>query len=170
MREKRQFLLSDEKKIHARVVVVVVVERRRRRRRQRRRRRASTSTITTTNNNKRMVLLSIKPRLQKEKWSLYWKCSMATRTMYLDEFDLDVDIAKTTARELKKMIAERVGLPPVAELFRLEGFQEPWELMCAQLVVGSLFLFRWFFTSFVRSLRYFVRFFPRTDKLFLSFL
>lgn len=36
---------------------------------------------------------------------------------------------------------------------------------------------RWFslsfplvFTSFVRSLRYFVRFFPRTDKLFLSFL
>lgn len=93
---------------------------------------------------------------------------MATRTMYLDEFDLDVDIAKTTARELKKMIAERVGLPPVAELFRLEGFQEPWELMCAQLVVGSLFLFRWFFTSFVRSLRYFVRFFPRTDKLFLS--
>ena len=30
------------------------------------------------------------------------------------------------------MIAERVGLPPVAELFRLEGFQEPWELMCAQ--------------------------------------
>ncbi|CAL6423997.1 unnamed protein product [Bathycoccus prasinos] len=76
-----------------------------------------------------MVLLSIKPRLQKEKWSLYWKCSMATRTMYLDEFDLDVDIAKTTARELKKMIAERVGLPPVAELFRLEGFQEPWELI-----------------------------------------
>jgi len=117
-----------------------------------------------------MVLLSIKPRLQKEKWSLYWKCSMATRTMYLDEFDLDVDIAKTTARELKKMIAGRVGLPPVAELFRLEGFQEPWELMCAQLVVGSLFLFRWFFTSFVRSLGYFVRFFPRTDKLFLSFL
>lgn len=95
---------------------------------------------------------------------------MATRTLYLDEFDLDVDIAKTTARELKKMIAGRVGLPPVAELFRLEGFQEPWELMCAQLVVGSLFLFRWFFTSFVRSLGYFVRFFPRTDKLFLSFL
>jgi len=71
---------------------------------------------------------------------------------------------------VEKKIAERVGLPPVAELFRLEGFQEPWELMCAQLVVGSLFLFRWFFTSFVRSLRYFVRFFPRTDKLFLSFL
>ena len=91
---------------------------------------------------------------------------MATRTMYLDEFDLDVDIAKTTARELKKMIAERVGLPPVAELFRLEGFQEPWELMCAQLVVGSLFLFRWFFTSFVRSLRYFVRFFLELTNSF----
>jgi len=77
-----------------------------------------------------MVLLAIKPRLQKEKWSLYWKCSMATRTFYLDEFDLDVDITKVTARELKKQIAERVGLPPVKDLFRLEGFQEPWELMC----------------------------------------
>ena len=55
---------------------------------------------------------------------------MATRTFYLDEFDLDVDITKVTARELKKQIAERVGLPPVKDLFRLEGFQEPWELMC----------------------------------------
>ena len=71
---------------------------------------------------------------------------MATRTMYLDEFDLDVDIAKTTARELKKMIAERVGLPPVAELFRLEGFQEPWELMCAQLV----FVLSFFSVGFLR--------------------
>ena len=93
---------------------------------------------------------------------------MATRTMYLDEFDLDVDVAKTTARELKKMIAERVGLPPVAELFRLEGFQEPWELMCAQLV----FVLSFFSVGFLRRsfVGYFVRFFPRTDKLFLSFL
>ena len=80
-----------------------------------------------------MVLLSIKPRLQKEKWSLYWKCSMCTKTMYLDEFEMDVDIEKTTARELKKQIAEKIGLPPVTELFRLEGFQEPWELMCVVL-------------------------------------
>ena len=83
-----------------------------------------------------MVLLSIKPRLQKEKWSLYWKCSMCTKTMYLDEFEMDVDIEKTTARELKKQIAEKIGLPPVTELFRLEGFQEPWELMCVVLLFG----------------------------------
>ena len=48
---------------------------------------------------------------------------MATRTMYLDEFDLDVDIAKTTARELKKMIAERVGLPPSRSCFGWKGFK-----------------------------------------------
>ena len=50
---------------------------------------------------------------------------MCTKTMYLDEFEMDVDIEKTTARELKKQIAEKIGLHPVTELFRLEGFQEP---------------------------------------------
>ena len=95
-----------------------------------------------------MVLLAIKPRLQKEKWSLYWKCSMATRTFYLDEFDLDVDITKVTARELKKQIAERVGLPPVKDLFRLEGFQEPWELMCVSFSsCSSSFKCIWIFLS-----------------------
>ena len=61
---------------------------------------------------------------------------MCTKTMYLDEFEMDVDIEKTTARELKKQIAEKIGLPPVTELFRLEGFQEPWELMCVVLLFG----------------------------------
>ena len=67
--------------------------------------------------------------------------------MYLDEFEMDVDIEKTTARELKKQIAEKVGLPPVTELFRLEGFQEPWELMCARVFFS--FFSRAFSRSFV---------------------
>jgi len=73
---------------------------------------------------------------------------MATRTFYLDEFDLDVDITKVTARELKKQIAERVGLPPVKDLFRLEGFQEPWELMCVSFSsCSSSFKYIYFFLS-----------------------
>ena len=35
--------------------------------------------------------LHVKPRLQQEKWSLYWKTSMATRTFALDEFDMEVE-------------------------------------------------------------------------------
>ena len=40
----------------------------------------------------------IKPRLQKDKWSLYWKTSMATRTHALDDFELDVDPSTDTPR------------------------------------------------------------------------
>ena len=75
-----------------------------------------------------MVKLSIKPRLQKDKWSLYWKTSMATQTLAMDEFELDVP-ASTTAKELKAMVAKDLGLAPVTSLLRLEGFEEPWELM-----------------------------------------
>ena len=75
-----------------------------------------------------MVRLSIKPRLQKDKWSLYWKTSMATQTFSLDEFDLDVPVT-TTAKELKALVAKELGLAPVTSLLRLEGFEEPWELM-----------------------------------------
>jgi hypothetical protein len=43
----------------------------------------------------------IKPRLQQEKWSLYWKTSMSTRTFALDEFDLEVKHDETTAKEVR---------------------------------------------------------------------
>jgi hypothetical protein len=43
----------------------------------------------------------VKPRLQQEKWSLYWKTSMATRTFALDEFDMEVEHDKTTAKEVR---------------------------------------------------------------------
>ncbi|ABO95643.1 predicted protein [Ostreococcus lucimarinus CCE9901] len=74
----------------------------------------------------------IKPRLQQEKWSLYWKTSMSTRTFALDEFDLEVKHDETTAKEVKARVAEFIGLPPVETLHRLEEFVEPWELMCAR--------------------------------------
>ena len=53
---------------------------------------------------------------------------MATQTLAMDEFELDVP-ASTTAKELKAMVAKDLGLAPVTSLLRLEGFEEPWELM-----------------------------------------
>ena len=72
----------------------------------------------------------IKPRLQKDKWSLYWKTSMATRTHALDDFELDVDPSAVTPKQLRAEVARTIGLPPEATLCRLEGFVEPWELAC----------------------------------------
>lgn len=71
----------------------------------------------------------IKPRLQKDKWSLYWKTSMATRTQALDTFHLEVDPSSTTGKKLREAVAEAIGLPPERDLCRLEGFKEPWELV-----------------------------------------
>ena len=75
------------------------------------------------------MLVTVKPRLQKDKWSLYWKTSMMTRTEALDPFTLDV-APDATAAQLKAAVAARLGWPPVEELVRLDGFVEPWEL-CA---------------------------------------
>jgi|AntAceMinimDraft_12_1070368.scaffolds.fasta_scaffold42464_2 hypothetical protein len=74
--------------------------------------------------------LLIKPRLQKDKWSLYWKTSMATRTHALDTLYLEVDPTLMTGKELRAAVAKAVGLPAERDLCRLEGFKEPWELMC----------------------------------------
>jgi hypothetical protein len=73
--------------------------------------------------------LVVKPRLQKDKWSLYWKTSMATRTHTLDTLRLDVDEKTMTGKQLRAAVAEAVGLPAERDLCRLEGFKEPWELM-----------------------------------------
>jgi hypothetical protein len=69
----------------------------------------------------------IKPRIQKDKWSLYWKTSMCTKTELLDEFELEVD-ASATVEALKASVARQLGWPPVSSLLALEGFSEPWEL------------------------------------------
>jgi len=79
-----------------------------------------------------MVKLTIKPRLEVNKWSLYWKTSMSTRTFMLDALTLDdVTHDGMTAKEIKAAVAKAIGLPPVETLHRLEEFVEPWELMCA---------------------------------------
>lgn len=72
--------------------------------------------------------LHIKPRQENHKWSLYWKCSMATHTFSLDPFDIDVDPDTTTALQLRRKLAETIGMRPEDDLCRLESFVEPWEL------------------------------------------
>jgi hypothetical protein len=70
----------------------------------------------------------VKPRLQKDKWSLYWKTSMATKTELLDEFELDLGDGPADVGALKAAVSAALGWPPVSGLLRLEGFEEPWEL------------------------------------------
>ena len=71
--------------------------------------------------------VQVKPRLQKDKWSLYWKTSMCTKTELLDALDLELPDAATVA-QLKAAVCEALGWSPVGGLLRLEGFEEPWEL------------------------------------------
>jgi len=75
-----------------------------------------------------MVRLTVKPRVQKDKWSLYWKTSMMTKTEMLDDIVLEVaDPSAMTGAQLKAAVASKLGWQPVNELLRLEGFEEPWE-------------------------------------------
>mmetsp|Transcript_16573 Transcript_16573/g.22885 ORF Transcript_16573/g.22885 Transcript_16573/m.22885 type:complete len:133 (+) Transcript_16573:104-502(+) len=75
------------------------------------------------------ITLTIKPRVQKDKWSLYWKSSMMTKTEMLDDFTLSIeDPSLMTGAQLKSKVAEQFGWEPVDQLLRLEGFEEPWEL------------------------------------------
>jgi hypothetical protein len=56
-----------------------------------------------------MVKLTIRPRVQKDKWSLYWKTSMMTKTEMLDELIIDADPKSMTCAALKA----KVGCPPL---------------------------------------------------------
>jgi hypothetical protein len=52
-----------------------------------------------------MVKLTVKPRVQKDKWSLYWKTSMMTKTELMDDVVIDVaDPATMTGGQLKAAV------------------------------------------------------------------
>ncbi len=51
------------------------------------------------------VALTVQPRVQKEKWSLYWKESMSTKTDCLDAFQLEVE-PNTTIAEVRQLPEE----------------------------------------------------------------
>ncbi|CAL8471071.1 g10613 [Coccomyxa elongata] len=74
----------------------------------------------------RNLQLIIKPRVQKDKWSLYWKESMETKTELLEDMKLALP-ATTRVAEMQKEIEKKLGWEPTSKLERLEGFKDPWE-------------------------------------------
>jgi ubiquitin len=75
----------------------------------------------------REIKLTVKRRIQKDKWSLYWKESMSTKTDELDDMVLKVDPESLTVKELMTMVAQESKWDPVDSLLRLDGFEDPWE-------------------------------------------
>ena len=65
------------------------------------------------------VQLTVQPRVQKEKWSLYWKESMSTKTLALDPLQLELD-ASTTIAEVRPPLA---GCAAFKEVESAAGFQ-----------------------------------------------
>ncbi|KAK2078554.1 hypothetical protein QBZ16_003394 [Prototheca wickerhamii] len=77
--------------------------------------------------------VTVRPRVQRERWSLYWKETMATATDLLDEVVLeDVSPDSATPADLLKQLAKRQGWPAAEELLSLEGFEGPWERVLFQ--------------------------------------
>mmetsp|Transcript_33361 Transcript_33361/g.72025 ORF Transcript_33361/g.72025 Transcript_33361/m.72025 type:complete len:132 (-) Transcript_33361:106-501(-) len=74
------------------------------------------------------IALTVQPRVQREKWSLYWKESMMTKTDILDPVVLNVDEKKTKVADVLQMVSAKMSWPAKQDLLRLEGFEEPWEL------------------------------------------
>merc|ERR1711904_74585 len=73
------------------------------------------------------ISLTVQPRIQREKWSLYWKESMMTKTDVLDPVVLKVDEKNTKVADVLQMLSTRMSWPEKQTLLRLEGFEEPWE-------------------------------------------
>jgi len=87
----------------------------------------TTETERTVAEGRMTISLTVQPRVQREKWSLYWKESMMTKTDVLDPVVLSVDENKTKVGDVLQMVSTRMSWPAKQELLRLEGFEEPWE-------------------------------------------
>jgi hypothetical protein len=68
----------------------------------------------------------VRPRLQRESWSLYWKESTNTETVCLEDLSLTLE-PNSTVSDLLTAVGERLGWQPSTSLTRLEGFKAPWE-------------------------------------------
>ncbi|DBB00461.1 TPA: hypothetical protein ACH3X3_002175 [Trebouxia sp. C0006] len=72
------------------------------------------------------VKVTLQPRIQKDRWSMYWKESMATKTDSFEAITVEADV-NTTVGKLQQELAEKLKWQPVDSLVRLEGFKGPWE-------------------------------------------
>merc|ERR1719248_479023 len=77
------------------------------------------------------ISLTVQPRVQREKWSLYWKESMMTKTDVLDPVVLSVDENKTKVGDVLQMVSTRMSWPAKQELLRLEGSRSPGRHACS---------------------------------------
>jgi hypothetical protein len=103
--------------------------------------------------------LTVRPRLQRETWSLYWREAMATQTTCAEDVALPIGGGKAaaaaadegqaaaprppplpedaTVRDALRAAAAALGWPPVGSLVRLEGFEAPFErCLCRGVEVG----------------------------------
>jgi hypothetical protein len=73
--------------------------------------------------------VTVRPRLQRESWSLYWRESMATETAMLPDVDVAVSglPPDATVRDALAAAAAKCGWPAASALVRLEGFELPFE-------------------------------------------
>lgn len=56
------------------------------------------------------ITFNIKPRVQKETWSLYWKESMNTETVCMDPFTIEMDPSMSVSQyQVSKSIANRLS-------------------------------------------------------------
>lgn len=75
-----------------------------------------------------MPKITIQPRLQVEKFSLYWKEPLQTETQCLPPLELEVGAEEgATVQDLLAQAAAKLGWQAVETLQRLDGFKEPWE-------------------------------------------
>lgn len=69
--------------------------------------------------------LVIRPRLQVETWSLYWKEPMRTDTQWLADVTITTE-DDAPLQQVLQQVADKMGWPPVDKLLRLEGFTGGW--------------------------------------------
>ncbi|GAX75736.1 hypothetical protein CEUSTIGMA_g3179.t1 [Chlamydomonas eustigma] len=71
-------------------------------------------------------MVTVRPRLQVERFSLYWKEPLSTETIVQEDVQLLLD-CDTSIENVLKEIAAKLGWPSVDDLQRLDGFKDPWE-------------------------------------------
>ena len=75
-----------------------------------------------------MIVINIKPRVQIETFSLYWKESLDTKTTCFPEISLEIDENESfSLLQLMRLAAKKMGWQQVDTLSRLPGFVSPFE-------------------------------------------
>jgi len=70
------------------------------------------------------IALTVQPRVQREKWSLYWKESMMTKTDILDPVVLNVDEKKTKVTADRRLSFAARLLFELSSSFRVQRLEK----------------------------------------------